>query len=349
MKKDRICALDVIRFTALLLVVLLHSAGHFYIDQSGRFVVNPDSIAIVSIATLGRAGVPLFVIISGYLLLPVHISTREFFLRRLRRILLPFLFWSIVYAIYESDVLVSGDVTQLMKYVFHIPINFVTAHLWYVYMLIGLYCLAPIISPWIEKVGKKQMLFFLLLWLLCTLSVFIHLRFKNILGEVEWNHFSSIYYFQGFIGYFVFGGYLKKYGMISFQLSLGAFLMGLFITILLIHVGVHLSLAERFFNSFWDYCSFNIALMSLGLFGIIYHWSYNIRFGNNSLVVDISRRSYAIYLAHIIVLRLTSGYVLQTFDSALLAIPLIVIVVLVFTYLLCRLMSKLPYADKWLG
>ena len=349
MREDRNYALDVIRSTALLLVVLLHSAGHFYIDQSGRFVVNPDSFAIVSFASLGRAGVPLFVIISGYLLLPIHISTREFFLRRFRRILLPFLFWSIIYAVYESYVWGGGGVTQFIKYVFHIPINFVTAHLWYVYMLIGLYCLAPIISPWIEKVGKKQMLFFLLLWLLCSLSVIIHLQFQNILGEVEWNHYSSIYYFQGFIGYFVFGAYLKKYGMISFHLSLGAFLMGLFITILLIHIGIHLSLEERFFNTFWDYCSFNIALMSLGLFGIIYHWSYYIRFGDKSLVVDFSRRSYAIYLAHIIVLRLTSGYVLQTIDSALLAIPLIIIVVMVLTYLLCRLMSKLPYADKWLG
>lgn len=349
MGKDRIYALDAIRFMALLFVVLLHSAGLFYIDQSGVFIVNSQTELIVDVASVGRAGVPLFVVISGYLLLPMKVSSRDFFSRRFTRVLIPFLFWSIVYAVFESFVFSDAGVVQCVKFLLHIPINFVTDHLWYVYMLMGLYLLVPVISPWIEKVGKKEMSFLLIFWLLCSLSPYFYLRFPTILGEASWNQYSSIYYFQGFIGYFVLGAYLKKYGLISFKSSLFIFVLGSLLTIVLMHVGLRLSVEEHVFNTIWNYCSINIALITIGLFSIVYHLTDRMNFFKNLIVIDVSKRSYAIYLAHIIVLRLTSSYILRVTDSALLAIPLIIIVVMVTSYLSCWLMSKLPYANKWLG
>lgn len=350
MGKDRIYALDAIRSIALLLVVLLHSAGLYYIDQSsGAFIVNTNTEAIVDVASIGRAGVPLFVMISGYLLLPMKVSCREFYSRRFARVLIPFLFWSVVYAVFDSFVFSGAGVVQCIKYILHIPINFTTVHLWYIYMLIGLYLLVPIISPWIEKAGKKEMTFFLTLWLLCTFSTYFYLRFQQILGEASWNHYSTIYYFQGFVGYFVIGAYFKKYGLISFRLSFSIFAFGYLMTIILMHLGIHFSVEETIFNTIWNYCSINIALMTIGLFGIVYHLTECMSFFKNSIVIDVSKRSYAIYLVHILVLRLTSGYILHNIDSALLAIPLIIIVVLVISYLLCWLLSKLPFANKWLG
>lgn len=349
MRKDRIYALDAIRFIALLLVVLLHSAGLFYIDHAGVFIVNTQTEAIVDVASIGRAGVPLFVMISGYLLLPMKVSSREFYSRRFARVLIPFLFWSIVYAVFDSLVFSGAGVIQCIKYILHIPINFTTVHLWYIYMLIGLYLLVPIISPWIEKAEKKEITFFLTLWLLCTVSTYIYLRFQQILGEASWNQYSTIYYFQGFVGYFVIGAYFKKYGLISFRLSFSIFAFGYLMTIILMHLGIHFSAGETIFNTIWNYCSFNIALMTVGLFGIIYHCFNKTSFSEKSFVVDVSQRSYAIYLAHIIVLRFVSGFIRQIVDSVVLAIPLMIITVLVTTYLLCWLMSKLPYANKWLG
>lgn len=350
MEKDRIYALDAIRFVALLLVVLLHSAGLYYIDQSsGTFIVNTQTEPIVDIASIGRAGVPLFVMISGYLLLPIKVSCREFYSRRFARVLIPFLFWSIVYAVFDSFVFSGAGVVHCIKYILHIPINFTTVHLWYIYMLIGLYLLVPIISPWIEKAEKKEITFFLTLWLLCTVSTYIYLRFQQILGEASWNQYSTIYYFQGFVGFFVLGAFFKKFGLISFRLSFFIFAFGYLMTIILIHLGIHFSVEETIFNTIWNYCSINIALMTIGLFGIIYYCSNKTFFRAKSFVVDVSQRSYGIYLAHILVLRLVSGFIRQIIDSAVLAIPLMIITVLVTTYLLCWLMSKLPYANKWLG
>lgn len=349
MNKDRNIALDVIRFTALLLVVLLHSAGLFYVDPSGGIIDAPQTRAIVSVATIGRAGVPLFVMISGYLLLPMRMTCRQFYSRRFTRVLLPFIFWSVIYAIFESGLLSGGSVTQCLKLVFHIPVNFVTSHLWYVYMLIGLYLLVPVISPWIKQVGKREFSFFLILWLVCSLIPYVHLRFHNILGEATWNHFSSFYYFQGFIGYFIWGAYLKKYGLISLKSSLSLFVIGYTSTIVPLLLGLHYSVNYLVTNTIWDYCSLNLALMSIGLFGIVYHF-FNIKqLQGSTFLVDFSKRSYAIYLAHVLLLRITSKYILHYIDSAYVAIPIIMIVVLLTTYLLCRLMSKLPYADKWLG
>lgn len=55
-------------------------------------MVNTQTEPIVDIASIGRTGVPLFVMISGYLLLPMKVSCREFYSRRFSRVLYHFFF-----------------------------------------------------------------------------------------------------------------------------------------------------------------------------------------------------------------------------------------------------------------
>ena len=313
-------------------------------------MIDEHTSAIAFIVSLCRAGVPLFVIISGYLLLPMQVPVKQFFFRRFSRVLIPFVFWSIVYALFQGDLFSGGhNVMNSLRLLFYIPINFVTTHMWYVYMLLGLYLLVPIISPWIKQAGKKEMSFFLLIWMLGTFSSYIHLRFQNILGECEWNSTSTIYYFQGFIGYFLIGAYFKKYGVLSLTSSLCVTLIGYLLTILLFLYGIHTSVSDRVLNTIWNYCSFNIVLLSVGLFCLFYNLFMNKRFEKSSIIMDVSRRSYAIYLAHILVIRLISKSVMSLFDSPLYAIPCLAIVVFLITYLACRIMSMLPLSEKWLG
>ena len=96
-KKERDFSLDVLRVLACFLVILLH-VGVFYYqtkDDSNHVVIVRDSSAYVVgyMVSWCRTSVPLFFLMSGYLLLPVKMSLGDFFHRRFSRILYPFLFW----------------------------------------------------------------------------------------------------------------------------------------------------------------------------------------------------------------------------------------------------------------
>lgn len=48
-------------------------------------------------------------------------------------------------------------------------VNYASAHLWFVYMIIGVYLMIPILFPWAEKVGKRELQVYLGIWLFTTL------------------------------------------------------------------------------------------------------------------------------------------------------------------------------------
>ena len=141
--------IDWLRVTACFLVMATHSCEPFYLGGEGSLILTKaDAIWMSILNVLPRACVALFVVASSYLQFPLHYSTGEFFRRRASRILIPFVIWSVVYA------LAWGEPVQNFKDLL-LNFNYAAGHLWFVYMLIGLYLLMPLLSPWAEKVGKK--------------------------------------------------------------------------------------------------------------------------------------------------------------------------------------------------
>jgi surface polysaccharide O-acyltransferase-like enzyme len=100
-----------------------------------------DAFWVSAFEALCRCCVPLFVVASSYLQFPLHYSTGEFFKRRAVRILLPMAFWTLVYA------LVWGEPVANLKGLL-LNFNYAAGHLWFVYMLIGIYLIMPLLSPW---------------------------------------------------------------------------------------------------------------------------------------------------------------------------------------------------------
>lgn len=146
-KPTRNVALDLIRVVAIVLVLWQHASEYYYIGDN-LSVIHANIPLLTWMNSVARICVPLFVMISGYLLLPVSTSTATFFRRRFTRILFPWVFWCVAYAVYFM--LRSGDgIATCIASVCRIPLNYgvEVGHLWYIYMLIGVYLLAPIVSP----------------------------------------------------------------------------------------------------------------------------------------------------------------------------------------------------------
>lgn len=342
--------LDLLRVLACYLVIHQHASEFFYIGEGGSAVKGESTFLIGLITSLARISVPLFVMISGYLLLPMKSTTSEFFKKRFTRILYPFVVWCILYALYYMAY--RGDtLTQALINIAHIPVNFgvEVGHLWYIYMLIGLYLMIPVISPWLSSCSKKEMQTYLALWLLTTLLPYIHIVYPNVLGECFWNPTPAFYYFNGFIGYLTLGAYIKKYGALSTPYAVAISVVGYAITAGIFCSRIETSSLASELELSWGFCTTNVAMLTYGVFSMIMNLSAEGNGKWGSCIRDISIHSYGIYLAHIMVLNILYRYLNPLFDTVLLSVPVISAATFICVYAVVKLLSKAPYSKYWLG
>ena len=214
---DRVVFLDWLRIIACFMVMAIHAAEPFYLGGETpniTFIANKwDAIWISLVESVCRVCVPLFVMASSYLLFPLKKSTGEFFRRRLSRIVIPFVVWACAYIWWFGD--------SWGKACFNFPDA--GGHLWFVPMLLGLYLLMPLLSPWAEKVSERELRGWLILWLATT--AFPYLRrvwtalygdpsfgaVPYLYGECPWNMFGMFHYVSGFIGYMLLGFWFRRF------------------------------------------------------------------------------------------------------------------------------------------
>lgn len=93
--------LDVVRLVAMFTVVCCHSADPFNF-YPGEPPANIDEIKFWGAAygAFLRPCVPLFVMITGALLLPVRGEISAFYKKRISRVFWPFLIWSVIYNLF---------------------------------------------------------------------------------------------------------------------------------------------------------------------------------------------------------------------------------------------------------
>ena len=84
---------DVLRVLACIMVIVVHARGPYTYHADGTL----DFWAAFYFV-LVRAGVPLFVMLSSALLLPLRQTTGDFLKRRFMRVALPFVIWSVIFA-----------------------------------------------------------------------------------------------------------------------------------------------------------------------------------------------------------------------------------------------------------
>lgn len=166
-QRERIVFIDYIRVTACLLVMLVHASENFYAaDSSGlagnvSMLLNESNRFWVAFYDGGvaRTCVPLFMVVSAFLLVPVKagVSMEQFYRRRFLRVLPPFVCFLLIYTFLP---LLWGGMTweQSVHDLRMLPLNFpsMAGHLWFMYPLISLYLVIPIVSPWLERASARD-------------------------------------------------------------------------------------------------------------------------------------------------------------------------------------------------
>lgn len=346
--------LDLLRVIAIYMVMQIHTGEFEYISPSGTVLHTAGAWAVGWTNSLMRVCVPLFVMISGFFLFPVG-DERKFFRKRFTRVLIPFVVWCVVYAFYYYAQGTASLHTTLLN-IAKIPVNYGTevGHLWFVYMLMGIYLIAPVFSPWIVSASRKSMELFLALWGMTLLLPFIHLFFSSVWGECYWNATPTLYYFTGFIGYAVLAAYIKRFWMAPSLrvdwLAIGMVVVGYSATAGGFLYRLRYEHQVQSLELTWNFTTLNVAIMTAGLFLLF----RNLRADRETslvwrLIDDLSRMSYGMYLAHIIVLNAVHSLMAPFLENAFLRIPAIALTTFVITYLGVKLLSLLPGSKYIVG
>ncbi len=374
-QSDRIVWVDVLRFIAIFMVICIHCADPFNVSPEARS--NPEFNFWGSVyGSFLRPCVPLFVMITGLLLLPVKMSLGSFYKKRMLRIAVPFLIWSVLYNLFPwitgvlgfpsaiiADVFAyaSPDASQsfidAMKNIALIPFNFnvYTVPMWYLYMLIGLYLYMPFFSGWVEKATISQKQVFLGIWGLTLFLPYAYSFFsQDLFGISAWNSFGTFYYFAGFNGYLLLGSFLAKDVKAwswskTLVVSIPLFVIGYIVTYIgFKSITANPDCTEEEMELFFLYCSPNVVLMTIAVFLVV----RQVKFSSTKLIVafsNITKCGLGIYLIHYFVVGL--GYGIADF----LAIPISVKipVTAVFVFAICWAFVSLcykimPKASKWI-
>jgi surface polysaccharide O-acyltransferase-like enzyme len=342
---------DLLRVIAIYMVMQIHTGEFEYEGPNGTVLHTPGSWAVGWTNSLLRVCVPLFVMITGFFLFPIE-NERKFFRKRFTRVLIPFVIWCAVYAFYyygQGTITLHTALINIAK----IPVNYGTdvGHLWFVYMLMAIYLIAPVFSPWVVSASRKSMELFLALWSVSLLLPFIHVFFSQVWGECYWNATPTLYYFSGFMGYAVLAAYIKRFWMASSVridwLAIAMVVAGYCVTAGGFLYRIRFAQDSNSVELTWNFTTLNVAVMTAGLFLLF----RNIHGDSNSLrwrwVGDLSRMSYGMYLAHIIVLNSVHSVLAPMLLNPYMRIPSIAITTFLITYAAVKLLSFLP-ASKYL-
>ena len=314
-------AYDYLRTLAIVLVAVLHAWSLLKMDEPQYGVMCYLYRAIVD------AGVSLFVLISGALVLSSPISSfSSFFQKRLKRVLIPFVIWAtIIYIIgvyrhqYDDIHSIGDAILCWFPYLLNNQIN--VSH-WFVHMIIALYLLTPVLQRVIQSAdGKALCEYMLVLILVCLLlkwffpSIFILTYCSGLLG---------------YVGLYLAGYYIAQYGIHRASAPWIYWIAALVLYVI---------------NVLTD-CPNNVLtqLTAVAIFGTVLSLHCQHPSSSSQLVMAISRYSYCIYLVHIPII--CGIYLLIHTESPQWWLPLVVgIGVVAFCTLGCWIVDRIP--GKW--
>jgi surface polysaccharide O-acyltransferase-like enzyme len=332
--------IDFLRFISITAVIIIHCS-----TSITAFTIKPDTNWWIGnfYDTLSRFCVPVFVMISGSLILPKDYTLGEFIKKRFLRIIPPFSFWTAVFIIFNcfDKHLFGGN--YIFKFIALSILNGAFFHLWFIYMLIGVYLISPIISKWLKQATEKEIQYFLILWLiglLFNLPLLHKIGLKSVLVN-----------FETYLGYFVLGYYLsikdfklKNIKLIACLLFLTGFLITFF--------GTYLCSVQKksFCEDIADFKNINICLMATAVF--IYFKNADLKFPAtiNFLIAFISKYSFGIYFLHpLVIIFLEKINIHYSLTNPLWGVPATTLVVLVISALILRIMRLLPWGNYLTG
>ena len=335
---NRVNSYDYLRVFTTYTVVLLHTAAPF-LYLYDNIPINTWMIGN-TFDSIVRWCVPVFFMLSGaFLLDPSKNDTIiDFFRKRLNKVLIPFIVWTLVYYFYS--VFKHNKENSIEVFIRGFLNNDISNHLWFIYILIGLYIITPILRILINNLSREMLLYFLIVWFVGN-SLF---DLINFLFEV--NIYLDIP-IDDYLGFFILGYFIRTQ-TISNKITKAVYVLAFF-SLLLTILGTYFETvsAGKFVEFYYEYLSPNTVIVALAVF--IFFKNFNPSNHFFSKVVNFfNKRSFGIYLIHILILNILSDFfgVNATSYNPLISIPVISMMTFLLSSISIFILQKIPLINK---
>lgn len=334
--------IDYLRAVAAAAVVMIHVTGGVYaqfgkIDSLSWWIAN-----ILNVAS--RFAVPVFVMISGAVLLGKPMTAAEFYRKRAVRLLPPLIFWNIAYILFkiwlgmDRESLLSLLTTELWTE------GKAYVHLWYLTMFACLMLFVPFINKFVRG-EQPEMRDFYLFMVAAALFFFLD-TVSDLMRELNNSYMYWHLAVKWYIAYFITGYAVDLYhDLFKMNLSLN-------ITLILIVVSIgsiaNYEIANRN-HIVQDYLIMSntgiaVFILSVLIFNICKN---NVCFNREiKFVRAISQNSFGIYLVHPMFLNRISSYIEKYNFSWIKSMSILFLSTFFVSFLVVSIMRKNTFFRK---
>lgn len=359
--KQYIINADLIRIGALFAVVGIHLLTPIY--------ARPDFFGgsfwwlTFLLNSLFRASVPLFVMLSGYLLLGKETSLRQNAERTLNRIVVPFLAFYVINFFYNAWAATARQSVFDYSVFFHNLSKNSYTYLYFLIILAFLYALVPLFRQVFIAQNKRLTLYVIVFFfanaIVATVARFTSLR--------EGDVFHTYTTWMLWVGYFLAGYWIRQH-----QGELGKYQRWL-VAALLVGLSLTVSMGYWSWSQHWqgndalfiggvtypeDYLSVGVILVAASAFVLMIRTRLTERLVGNETMVKLikwlAEVSFGVYLVHPIVIDVLNKFFGVTADNP--AMPNIMVYVAINTILtfgisilLASLLNTTPMLRKIVG
>jgi len=327
--------LDNSRIIATFAVVFLHVAGFFLnagMDSQYWWFGNIFS-------SFSKWCIPVFVMISGALLLsPDKTESMEtFYRKRVSKIFIPILFWSMLYSLgAQWQGILNSKEIPILEFLNHYFFLQPTGHMWFFYMIIPLYLLTPFFRKIVANSTRREIFKLVVLSFMIAIfaSVYDTVRARGYANITNWFYSYIPYYFLGYL-------IRTDKRCISKTILWSVFLFSSCLTT----IGYYILSSLDAGTYFYGYLSVTVIPASVSIMYLLKFWTKPII--NDHVTRTLSLLTLGIYLIHPFFWSMTikSGYITLDLNPAV-SVPVTSIIIFSVSLIVVWCIYKVPYLKR---
>ncbi len=345
--EGRLAYADLLRVLATFAAVVLYiSTGWLGQTEAG----SSSWTVLVTYEALTRWCVPMFAMLSGAFLLDPKkaVRLRDVFLKYILRILAALVVWGALYALadcgYSDGRLTWEGIKSALNHVLWADTHH---HLWFLYILLGLYLVTPLLRAFVRGASRGDLRWFLLLaFLFGSLLPLLREFFPSRMAlPLAWLDRLDIHLVLGYVGYYAAGYYLKNYTLGRLA-EFAIYILGILGGVATVW-GTYALAAPA---ALLDYCAPNIALMAVAIFVLFrYVLGVSDERSRRQRLSGAARISFGIFLVHDFFIMLLRAFGISTLSFApILSVPALSAAVFLCSFAVAWLISKIPLLGRYL-
>ena len=218
MKNKRVFYYDALRSLAIFGIIACHMTANFITNTNNISIYNLDWMFLLFFNSFRQFSIPIFVMISGALLINKDYSLSTFIRKKFNRIFIPYIFQATILILFsillikfgiKSNAINTFSLDYLLNCFLGLTKGFTKGrHLWFIWMILTVYVVLFLLNKILNNVkedANKKIITSLTLFFIIYCLIIVPLGIIKI-GPYN----ETILYYTSFVGYGILGYFLAK-------------------------------------------------------------------------------------------------------------------------------------------